>query len=83
MKLPLTVSDFLDRAELVYGDRIGVVDEPDQPAESWGELTYAPRSPNWRGRRPPASTASASAMGERVAIVIAERGAPAHRRSGA
>ena len=41
MKLPLTVSDFLDRAELVYGRRIGVVDEPDQPAESWGELTYA------------------------------------------
>jgi acyl-CoA synthetase (AMP-forming)/AMP-acid ligase II len=41
VKLPLTVSDFLDRAELVYGRRIGVVDEPDQPAESWGELTYA------------------------------------------
>ena len=41
MKLPLTVSDFLDRAELVYGRRIGVVDEPDQPAESWGEVTYA------------------------------------------
>ena len=41
VKVPLTVTDFLDRAELVYGDRIGVVDEPDQPAESWGELTYA------------------------------------------
>jgi acyl-CoA synthetase (AMP-forming)/AMP-acid ligase II len=41
MKVPLTVSDFLDRAALVYGDRTGVVDEPDQPAESWGELTYA------------------------------------------
>ena len=32
--------DFLDRAELVYGDRIGIVDEPDQPAPSWGELSY-------------------------------------------
>ena len=41
MKVPLTVSDFLDRAELVYGDRVGAVDEPDQPAESWGEITYS------------------------------------------
>ncbi|MGF1428413.1 AMP-binding protein [Kitasatospora sp. LaBMicrA B282] len=40
MQTPLSVMDFLDRAELVYGDRIGIVDEPDQPAESWGELTY-------------------------------------------
>jgi fatty-acyl-CoA synthase len=36
----LTVNDFLERAALVYGDRIGVVDEPDQPAPSLGELTY-------------------------------------------
>jgi len=41
MKVPLTVVDFLRRAELVYGDRIGAVDEPDQPAESWGEITYS------------------------------------------
>ena len=40
MKVPLTVLDHIERAELVYGDRIGVVDEPDQPAASWGELTY-------------------------------------------
>ncbi|MFF1795397.1 AMP-binding protein [Kitasatospora sp. NPDC058263] len=40
MQIPLTVMDFLDRAELVYGDRVGIVDEPAQPAESWGELTY-------------------------------------------
>jgi acyl-CoA synthetase (AMP-forming)/AMP-acid ligase II len=40
MKVPLTVVDFLRRAELVYGDRIGAVDEPDQPAESWGEISY-------------------------------------------
>ncbi|MFD0346877.1 AMP-binding protein [Kitasatospora aburaviensis] len=32
--------DFLDRAELVYGDRVGIVDEPAQPALSWGEPTY-------------------------------------------
>jgi fatty-acyl-CoA synthase len=40
MKVPLTVNDFLRRAELLYPDRIGMVDEPDQPAESWGSLTY-------------------------------------------
>ncbi|MFI5530707.1 AMP-binding protein [Kitasatospora sp. NPDC051853] len=40
MQTPLTVMDFLRRAETVYGDRIGVVDEPLQPAESWGDLTY-------------------------------------------
>ena len=27
MNVPLNVLDFLDRAEHVYGDRIGVVDE--------------------------------------------------------
>ncbi|MGE0214166.1 AMP-binding protein [Mycolicibacterium sp.] len=41
MRYPLTIGDFLDRATTVYPDRIGVVDEPDQPAPSWGELTYA------------------------------------------
>jgi acyl-CoA synthetase (AMP-forming)/AMP-acid ligase II len=40
MKVPLTVNDFLRRAEELYPDRIGIVDEPDQPAESWGSLTY-------------------------------------------
>ena len=34
------ILDFLDRAEPVYGDRIGVVDEPDQPADSRGQLTW-------------------------------------------
>jgi fatty-acyl-CoA synthase len=40
MLFPLTVRDFLDRAEQVYGDRLAVVDEPDQPAPGLGELTY-------------------------------------------
>jgi len=38
---PLTISDFLDRAVTVYPDRVAVVDEPNQPADSWGEITYA------------------------------------------
>ncbi|MFE2108608.1 AMP-binding protein [Kitasatospora sp. NPDC059463] len=40
MQIPLSVMDFLDRAELVYGDRVGIVDEPVQPAEPWTDLTY-------------------------------------------
>jgi acyl-CoA synthetase (AMP-forming)/AMP-acid ligase II len=40
MFFPLTVTDFLDRAELVYGDDLAVVDEPDQPAASLGAITY-------------------------------------------
>jgi fatty-acyl-CoA synthase len=39
MLVPFSVNDFIKRAELVYGDRTGVVDEPDQPAPSLGELT--------------------------------------------
>jgi fatty-acyl-CoA synthase len=41
MFVPFSVGDFIDRAEGVYGDRVGVVDEPDQPASSLGSLTYA------------------------------------------
>ncbi|MGZ8744178.1 MAG: AMP-binding protein [Nocardioides sp.] len=40
MFYPLTVRDFLDRAETVYPDRVAVVDEPDQPAPSLGRITY-------------------------------------------
>ncbi|MEI2778527.1 MAG: AMP-binding protein [Tetrasphaera sp.] len=41
MLVPLTVSDFIRRGALVYGERTGVIDEPDQPAASLGEITYA------------------------------------------
>jgi acyl-CoA synthetase (AMP-forming)/AMP-acid ligase II len=39
--IPLTVRDFIDRAEHVYPDRVAVVDEPDQPVRSLGRLSYA------------------------------------------
>jgi fatty-acyl-CoA synthase len=68
MRVPLTIADFLERAALVYPDRTGVVDEPDQPAASWGELTY--------GRVAELARAQAAALdalgigrGERVAVV--------------
>ena len=41
MIVPFSATDFLDRALAVYRDRVGVIDEPDQPAPSLGELTYA------------------------------------------
>jgi acyl-CoA synthetase (AMP-forming)/AMP-acid ligase II len=68
MRVPLTVLDFLERAELVYGDRIGVVDEPEQPAASLGALTWSEVA-----RLARAQAAGLDALGvehgERVAIV--------------
>ncbi|MGE4567428.1 MAG: AMP-binding protein [Acidimicrobiales bacterium] len=40
MEIPLTITDYLDRAERVYGDRIAIVDELDQPAPALSDLTY-------------------------------------------
>ncbi len=41
MIVPFSAADFLDRALAVYRERVGVYDEPDQPAPSLGDLTYA------------------------------------------
>ena len=40
MQVPMTIRDHLERARIVYGDRIGIYDEPDQPATGLGDLTY-------------------------------------------
>jgi fatty-acyl-CoA synthase len=68
MKVALTVNDFLQRAELLYPERTAVADEPDQPAESWGSITYAEMA-----RRARALAAGLDALGiaegERVAMV--------------
>ena len=40
MKVPLTVRDHLDRALVVYPDRVAFVDEPGQPAPPMGEITF-------------------------------------------
>jgi acyl-CoA synthetase (AMP-forming)/AMP-acid ligase II len=66
MNTPFNILDFLDRAETVFGDRIGIVDEPNQPTPSWGELTWRGRGrggPWQRARR------ARRRFGERVAIV--------------
>jgi fatty-acyl-CoA synthase len=47
---PLTVRDFIDRAESVYGDRVAIIDEPNQPAPSQGALTYRQFADNARAQ---------------------------------
>ncbi|MGW4201631.1 AMP-binding protein [Streptomyces sp. NPDC004726] len=68
MFFPLTIRDFLDRATTVYPDRVAVVDEPDQPAASWGSITYAEL-----GRRARSQAATLDDLGvpvgARVAVV--------------
>jgi acyl-CoA synthetase (AMP-forming)/AMP-acid ligase II len=73
MRVPLTIADQLDRAELVYPDRVAIVDEPDPPIpgewqDSLGTLTYK--------RVAELARAQAAALddrgigtGERIAIV--------------
>jgi len=41
MIVPLTLEDFLERAEGVYGHREAVVDEPNPPGGGLGRFTYA------------------------------------------
>ncbi len=68
MQVALTVNDFLRRAELVYPDRTAIVDEPDQPAASWGSITY--REMATRARAIAAGLdALGIGTGERVAMV--------------
>ena len=68
MKVPLSVVDFLRRAEQVYGDRVALVDEPDQPAAPWPTLTY--REVAQRARAQAAGLdALGIAQGARVAMV--------------
>ncbi|MGB1531145.1 MAG: AMP-binding protein [Acidimicrobiales bacterium] len=40
MFVPLTIKDHLERADLVYGNRIGIIDEPNQPAQPMMDMTY-------------------------------------------
>jgi fatty-acyl-CoA synthase len=66
--VPLTILDFLRRAEQVYGARVGVIDEPQQPAPSLGELTYARVAALARAQAA-GLDALGVGFGERVAVV--------------
>lgn len=41
MRYPLTIRDYLYRAEAVFPDRTGIIDEPEQPAQPWKPVSYA------------------------------------------
>ncbi|MBZ5714001.1 AMP-binding protein [Nannocystis pusilla] len=68
MFVPLTILDFMRRAEQVYGDRVGVFDEPQQPASSLGALTYKKLAAQARAQAA-GLDALGVGFGERVAIV--------------
>lgn len=87
MQVALTIRDHLERAELVYGDRAGIVDEPDQPAPSLGTETYADVAARARALAAGLDSLGVG-PGGRVAIVSQNSarllsvlyGAPAHGR---
>ncbi|HLM16227.1 MAG TPA: AMP-binding protein, partial [Acidimicrobiia bacterium] len=68
MKVPLTIVDHLERAEVVYGRRTVLVDEPDQLAASWGGLTAAEMASRARAQAAGLDDLGVT-QGERVAIV--------------
>ncbi|MFE7654089.1 AMP-binding protein [Streptomyces bottropensis] len=68
MRVPMTIADFLDRAELGFADSPGVIDEPDQPAAPVAPSTYgrlAERVRAWQA----GLDALGVGEGERVAVV--------------
>ncbi|MCY4257396.1 MAG: AMP-binding protein [bacterium] len=68
MKVALNVLDFLNRAEAVYGQRVAITDEPDQPAKSWGDITFAQIAELAR-KQAAGLDAHGIGFGERVAVV--------------
>src|SRR4051812_24053547 len=68
MRVPLTLSDFLQRAALVHGDRVGAIDEPDPPGGGLGRLTYK-RVAELAAGQAAALDAWGVGRGERVAVV--------------
>lgn len=64
----MTINDFLDRGVAVYPDRVAIVDEPDQPAPSLGNITYAELG-DIRRQMGVAMDELGLAMGAKVAMV--------------
>lgn len=68
MRTPLTIKTFVDRAEFNYPDRVAFVDEPDQPAAPWPDLTFGDIAR--KGREFAASLdAMGIGFGERIAVL--------------
>src|SRR2546430_17489039 len=65
--VPLTIGDFLERAEMVAGDRPGVIDEPDAPGGGRGTVSYA-RLAELARAQPAGLDEGAHSVGGRLAI---------------
>jgi acyl-CoA synthetase (AMP-forming)/AMP-acid ligase II len=68
MIVPLTIADFLERAELIYGPREAIVDEPNPPGGGLGRITYSQFADMCRSLGA-ALDELGVAEGERVAII--------------
>jgi len=73
MRTPLTIGGHLDRAALVYGDRVGIVDEPDPPGGGLGRLTYR-RVQELARAQAAGLDERGIAVGERVAVLSQNSG---------
>jgi len=73
MIVPLTLIDFLERAERVYGQREAVVDEPDPPGGGLGRITYRQFADMSRSLAAALDDLGV-AEGERVAIISPNAG---------
>jgi len=72
MRVPLTIGDFLERADLVYGDRVAIIDEP-HARGSLGSVTYHEMHARARGMALALDEMGIGA-GDRVAIVSPNSG---------
>ena len=68
MFVPMSVNHFIDRAAGVYGERIGVVDEPNQPAAPLEDVSYARMHQLARAQAAHLDSLGIG-VGERVAVV--------------
>jgi len=68
MIVQFNVRDFLDRADTAYPERVALIDEPDQPAEPWGPLTFSGLAQRARAQAAGLDRLGIG-RGERVAIV--------------
>jgi fatty-acyl-CoA synthase len=73
MRTEMTIAGHLERASLVYGDRIGLVDEPEAPGGGLGRITYRRM---WELARAQAAGLDQRGIsaGERVAILSQNSG---------
>ncbi len=68
MIVEFNVRDFLDRAEVAYPERVGLIDEPHQPAEAWPPLTFKEMADRARSQAAGLDRLGIG-PGERVAII--------------